>query len=55
VCKEFNRIPSQDFLGQNQLDLGKFDTIWAKSKSCIPKNIRSSAAMAAVIGNRVGV
>jgi len=26
---------------QKSLDLGKFDYIWVKSKSCIPKNIQS--------------
>jgi len=27
--------------GKKCLDLGKFEKIWAKSKSCIPKSIRS--------------
>jgi len=30
---------------QKRLDLGKFDWIWAKSKSCIPKKIRPFATM----------
>jgi len=32
-------------LGNSDYDLGKFDYIWAKSKSCMPKNIRSPKAM----------
>jgi len=31
--------------GQKGLDLDKFDWICAKSKSCIPKNTRSSTTM----------
>jgi len=33
------------FFYENSLDMGKFYYIWAKSKSCIPKNIRSHTAM----------
>jgi len=34
------------------LDLSKFDWVWAKLKSCIPKNIRYFAAM--LIGKKHG-
>jgi len=39
-------------LGRIDQDLGKFNQIWAKSKSCIPKNIRSPTAMPQPAMNR---